>query len=273
MSPSHEPQGHRHLSERLHHDQWAGTESRDTQHDFLHFAAQENRWIASRLPDLRGARVLDVGCGLGEASLFFAQAGAEVTATDISPAMVAYCTQALTQRGYQVHSLVCPAEQLQLPSHAYDLIYCANLLHHVQGKGLVIGILADALRPGGRAYFIDPLRYNPIINVYRRMATRFRTADEEPVGFDMVGLINRHFGRVNYHCTWLLTQAIFIKYLLVNHVHPNQNRYWKIILDEKEETTGRWFSKLSRLDDILCRKVPALRYLCWNMVVEASLPR
>jgi magnesium-protoporphyrin O-methyltransferase len=45
--------------------------------------------MLSRLPDdLTGARVLDAGCGAGQMTAELAARGAEVTAVDISPALV-----------------------------------------------------------------------------------------------------------------------------------------------------------------------------------------
>ena len=45
--------------------------------------------ILSRLPaDLTGARVLDAGCGAGQMTVELARRGAQVVATDISPALV-----------------------------------------------------------------------------------------------------------------------------------------------------------------------------------------
>ena len=45
--------------------------------------------MLSRLPaDLRGARVLDAGCGAGQVTIELAKRGAEVLATDISPSLV-----------------------------------------------------------------------------------------------------------------------------------------------------------------------------------------
>ena len=45
--------------------------------------------LLDRLPaDLRGARVLDAGCGAGQMTLALAERGAEVVATDISPRLL-----------------------------------------------------------------------------------------------------------------------------------------------------------------------------------------
>ncbi len=45
--------------------------------------------LLSELPiDLRGARVLDAGCGVGQVSQILAERGAQVTAIDISPSLI-----------------------------------------------------------------------------------------------------------------------------------------------------------------------------------------
>ena len=46
-------------------------------------------------------------------------------------------------------------------------------------RGLAAGL--RALKPGGMFFSYDPLTYNPLINVYRRMATAVRTTDEAPL--------------------------------------------------------------------------------------------
>lgn len=52
--------------------------------------------MLSRLPDdLRGARVLDAGCGAGQMTLQLAQRGADVVAVDISPSLVEIARQRL----------------------------------------------------------------------------------------------------------------------------------------------------------------------------------
>jgi len=50
--------------------------------------------ILAQLPDdLRGARVLDAGCGTGSMAFELAQRGANVVAVDISPALVGIAEQ------------------------------------------------------------------------------------------------------------------------------------------------------------------------------------
>src|SRR5262249_26595099 len=49
--------------------------------------------------DVAGKRILDVGCGSGKASLFFASHGAEVTSVDLSSIAIANLTRFCSAHG------------------------------------------------------------------------------------------------------------------------------------------------------------------------------
>ena len=55
-----------------------------------------------------------------------------------------------------------------------------------------------ALKPGGMFFSYDPLAYNPLINVYRRMATAVRTPDESPLRISDIKLARKYFSRVQH---------------------------------------------------------------------------
>ena len=53
----------------------------------------------SLLPPVKGLQVLDAGCGPGVASQILAEAGAHVTAVDVTPEMVAIAARRLARFG------------------------------------------------------------------------------------------------------------------------------------------------------------------------------
>jgi SAM-dependent methyltransferase len=82
----------------------------------------------------KGKRVLEIGCGVGTATISFARAGANVTAVDLSSE-----SAALTRRRAEVFGLdhrvtvhVGDAEQLSsfLPVETYDLVFSFGVIHH-----------------------------------------------------------------------------------------------------------------------------------------------
>lgn len=255
-------------AERLFHDAWAAqSRSDDILVDacFEHFTAFENRFILRLMGNLQGLRLLDVGSGLGESAVYFAKCGAAVTATDVSPGMLQRCRQLAAEHCTSLQTVVCPAEHLDVPEESFDIAYGANILHHVTDLEHTLKGVRRALRPGGRFFFWDPLAYNPVINVYRRIADRVRTHDEAPLRMEVLKVVRRHFQDVRHREFWLGTLLLFMKYFLVDRIHPNEDRYWKRIYKEPPGTR-LWLAPLAVLDRLLL-SVPPINRLAWNMVI------
>lgn len=261
-----------HESETQFHDAWA--ESTDltqvaVREAFEAPTALENRWILARMGPLAGKRILDVGAGLGESSVYFALQGASVTTTDISPGMVRAALRLAELHCVTLEGRVIAGESLGEES-AYDFVYVANTIHHVADRPALLEQILRALKPGGRFFSWDPVAYNPAINVYRRMATEVRTEDESPLGRADAALARRFFPDLECRFFWIAALALFGKYFLLDRVHPNQDRYWKRIFRETSATLG-WWKPLRALDEVLTR-IPGVRWMAWNVVMTGTKP-
>ena len=257
-----------HQRERTFHDAWAGSTAIEdvlVRESFEAPTALENRFILSRMGNLKDKRLLDIGAGLGESSVYFALQGAQVTMTDISPGMVQSGRELARKFRVEVEAVVSGAEDLCVPPQTYDFVYIANTIHHVQDRNALFQKIHRALKPGGRFFSYDPVAYNPAINVYRRMATEVRTEDESPLRCADLRLARKYFPNVQHREFWISTLLLFVKYYAVDRVHPNQDRYWKRIL---RETTGRlrWWMPFRAFDNVLTR-LPLVRWLAWNTVM------
>jgi 2-polyprenyl-3-methyl-5-hydroxy-6-metoxy-1,4-benzoquinol methylase len=257
-----------HQRETEFHDGWAASTRLDdvlVRECFEAPTAMENQFILARMGDLRGKKLLDIGAGLGESSVYFALRGASVTTVDISPQMVETALALGKKFGVELQGIVSSGEFLNVPEETYDLIYVANTIHHVQDRDQLFSQMQRALKPGGRFFSYDPLAYNPVINVYRRMATDVRTPDESPLTVADVRLAKKYFTNVQHREFWILSLLLFVKYYVKDRLHPNDDRYWKRIL--RETPSGlRWWMPLRSLDRILTR-LPLVRWLSWNIVM------
>src|ERR1035441_477832 len=63
------------------------------------------------LGDVRGKRLFDMGCGMGEEAVYFAKLGAEVTAIDIAPAGIQIALDRATYNGAKIAAKVGDVDQ------------------------------------------------------------------------------------------------------------------------------------------------------------------
>jgi ubiquinone/menaquinone biosynthesis C-methylase UbiE len=254
------------------HDHWAASESLekiDIRSLMQGAAALENRFILQEVGDCRNLLVAELGAGLGEASVFFSRAGARVITADLSRGMLKFAGRLAQHHQTGLELVQTSAEQLPFRSNSIDLLYVANTLHHVTNLRETLQEMERVLKPGGRLVTIDPLAYNPLINIYRRMATQVRTVDEHPLRREDIALVQEFFPRVSVRMFWLTTLILFLKFFFVDRIHPNADRYWKRIY-RRAESVQPWFGPLACLDEKLLRIFPPLRWWCWNVVLIAQ---
>jgi 2-polyprenyl-6-hydroxyphenyl methylase/3-demethylubiquinone-9 3-methyltransferase len=117
-------------------------------------------YVAGRVT-LKGARVLDVGCGGGILSEALARSGANVTGIDLAPRVLEVARLHLHESGLSVDYREIGVEALAAESPgAFGAITCMEMLEHVPDPGSVIAACAALLEPGGRL-FLSTLNRTP----------------------------------------------------------------------------------------------------------------
>lgn len=126
--------------------------------------------MARHLPAVRGASVVDLGCGTGALARRLADAGAaEVLAVDASRRMLA---EAEPHPG--VRYVQADLESLTLPPGCADLVVSSMVLHYVGDFRGLVGRIADWLRPGGQLLFSQE---HPICTAHQGMPGWLRTGE------------------------------------------------------------------------------------------------
>lgn len=118
--------------------------------------AEDAAWTAALLRTLPRApsRVLDCGAGTGFLSLRAAALGHQVTALDLSPAMLAKLHSAATDRGLDVTTVTAPAHQP--PDGPFDVVMERHLLWTLPDPGEALTAWRAAA-PGGRLVLFEGL--------------------------------------------------------------------------------------------------------------------
>src|SRR5216683_5167428 len=101
--------------------------------------------------DFAGARLLEVGCGMGTDLLQFARRGAKVTGVDLTPRSIEISRQHLAVYGEGGDFAISDGESLPFADESFDVVYSNGVLHHTPDTAAVVGEIHRVLRPGGRA--------------------------------------------------------------------------------------------------------------------------
>jgi 2-polyprenyl-3-methyl-5-hydroxy-6-metoxy-1,4-benzoquinol methylase len=137
---------------------WAGEGlDEDTQRHFCDFA---NMAYLLALP--AGASILDVGCGSGWLSEFFARLGYRMTGVDISPEMIRIAEERLSRLPFGVDQ----ESPLNYAFHAHDIevaplqttfdaVVCYDSLHHFEDATAVLRNINAMLNRGGQLFIAE----------------------------------------------------------------------------------------------------------------------
>lgn len=120
--------------------------------------AELRRWERAHLRLAEGERLLDVGCGLGDAALALAAdlgASGEIVGIDASTSMLEAARGRAAAAPCAVRFSVGDALALDEPDRSFDAARCERTLQWLADPQVAVGELARVLRPGGRVCLID----------------------------------------------------------------------------------------------------------------------
>ena len=122
------------------------------------------------IENIAGKRVLDVGCGIGQYSVFLAMKGANVTAFDISPVGIERARALAKINGVESNCSFEVANAAAMPyaEGTYDYVIFHEVLHHAIKYPGVREETLRVLKPGGRVVISETLRGNALLSLARR---------------------------------------------------------------------------------------------------------
>ena len=222
---------------------------------FRHFCDFANIAVALALPP--GSKILDVGCGSGWLSEYFARLGYVVKGIDISPELIQMARGRIARVPYDVdHETIlhCAFEVHDIENgpleEEFDGVICYDSLHHFEDERAVIANLAAATRYGGSLFILEGNRpavgsatEDELIDVMRRYGTlespfsrEYLQALFDSHGFAVVGdyvSVNGLFERDLLSGDRLRVQPPEVNYLLCKKVVTESGKHASSVPDSR----------------------------------------
>jgi len=112
-------------------------------------AAPEWEVVRALLPDLKGSRILDLGCGFGAFDRWAIEQGASsVVGIDLSENMLERARELTATDAIEFRR--GDLSDLHVPEQAFDLIYSALAFHYIEDFHKLCRVMRSKLRAGGR---------------------------------------------------------------------------------------------------------------------------
>jgi SAM-dependent methyltransferase len=118
--------------------------------NYVHWLADMHDDLVERLAPQPGERWLDVATGTGEVAFRAAEAGAEVTASDLAPGLIETAKRIAAERGFEIDFHVADCERLPYDDASFDVVSSAVGVIFAPDHRAAAAELARVTRPGGR---------------------------------------------------------------------------------------------------------------------------
>ena len=129
-----------------------------------------------------GARLLEVGCGLGLELAKLGRLGFHVTGAELAPNAVRLCNDYLKKRQIVGEAVVQNAEAMDFADATFDAVYSSGVLQHTPDISKAIAEIWRVLKPGGKILIILYHRRSWFYFLHRLSGVSIEfQADEAPI--------------------------------------------------------------------------------------------
>ena len=163
------------------------------------------REILARVPDTRGQRLLDLGCGNGNIlKTLNERIHAEYYGLDISEKMI---EEAGKKLGKAARLQVGDAEQLPYKDNFFDVVVCNASFHHYPNPEKAAAEMGRIIKPGGLLILGDPTMPSIMIEVFN-WALKWSSSGDVKLWkkreirelFGRCGFVMEDWKRIKYRC-------------------------------------------------------------------------
>ena len=204
-------------------------------------------YILPKMGTLEGKKVLELGTGTGGTATLLAKQGASVVGIDLLPFRLAEAQARAAEHNVAeaVNFALMDATYLAFPDNTFDFIISKSVLVFTDHRQTARECYR-VLKPGGKAIFMENMRYHPMVWLYRKMFLKysgklryFSVGDIETVSTEFEKLEHREF-----------------------HLSAVSALFWQKCVSIP--LFYRWSLRiLKAIDTVLLKCLPFLKRFCW----------
>ena len=112
--------------------------------------------IFRELKNIRGKKILDVGCEAGYITMRLAQKGAQVTAIDLIEEPINELKLAIKGKKLKLKLQVADATKLPFKPNSFDIVLATEVIEHITRLEKFVAGAFRVLKPGGRLLITFP---------------------------------------------------------------------------------------------------------------------
>lgn len=190
-----------------------------------------------------GIRVLDVGCGVGDFVMEFAQRGAkEVIGVDISEDVIKFAEERLSNFK-NIKLIPGKIEKLKFKSNYFDLVTSITVLQHITNEKAffrAVDNIISATRFGGKILILEnsPTNSEYVVKVKKNRNIVIRTREEWINIFSSRGCRLIYEGGIPQIGTRFLSYCDYI-FNLMNIKHFVEHRFFKPYANRRDLMSGK----------------------------------
>jgi ubiquinone/menaquinone biosynthesis C-methylase UbiE len=226
------------------------------------------------LQNVEGKKVLEIGCGNGELSVWMAKNGASVFGVDISDESIKIAEKRSIENTTQdsTHFYACPAEQLPFEDGYFDIVFINVSLHHLE-VDIALKEFKRVLKSKGILVAIEPLAFSRTIQNFRtsKLFIKFypirqETPTERILLIDDLELITSLYMNTTFVPFRIISPFVYkvkpVFIFLANRCFRKEKDF-----EMRKQKMNR---ALQRFDEKLLQHFPFLKFLSRYVVIFAS---
>lgn len=156
------------------HDYFAAMQSGSKAEQLFHPARLK---VITEITDWSGKRVLEVGSGTGCLAIPLAEAGAEITAVELSFEHLQTLTSYAAERSVGIPAIQADARHLPFADESFDVVVVASLVHLLPRAGSLLREAERVCRSDGRLVVAGPWQKHPKSMTWLKTLLRGKAPD------------------------------------------------------------------------------------------------